>query len=94
MPQTFTIKYFFLPKSPTLYASINFQTPYDNPVETTGGFWKSPQPVNSIEIPIDTVVTLFDGPNYTGTNKTYDSNVLNIAAVSGFTNAFGYMIQY
>ena len=94
MPQTFTIKYFFLTKSPTLYASINFQTPYDNPVEMTGGFWKLPQPVNSIEIPIDTVVTLFDGPNYTGANKTYDSNVLNIAAVGGFTSAQGYIIQY
>ena len=91
MPETF--KYFYLSKPPKFFKNINFQDLYDFSVNINGS-WDSPTQIYSIEIPINTVVTLFDGPDYTGTKKTYDSNVLNIAAVDGFTNVRSYIIQY
>ena len=87
---------FKLSISPNFYSGKNFDsTTLITLIEAPYVEFATLTTILSVEIPLNTCVTFFDGPTYTGKSMTFTKNTLDISLVKdGFTQVKRNIIQY
>lgn len=87
---------FSLAIGPKFYSGKNFDaTTLITLLEAPYIEFPTPTTILSVEIPLNTCVTFFDGPVYTGNTKTFCKNSIDLSAETGaFTQVKCYIIQY
>ena len=86
-----------LQSGPFFYSGTNFDSTTIIALKYPGAPYIEfdvPTTIKSLLLPNNTCVTFFDGPTYSGKNKTYHTSTADIAAAGGFTTVTCYIVQY